>query len=520
MLHEPVADATRSQPARIAMGVSSAVAVLLVICFYVWTAGTNGVSLAPGDDAPIVKIDEVIPNLRHYGFYNLLSDGLIAGELSLPITPHPSLFLLSDPYDPGQNDPWRFHDLSLYKGKYYMYFGVTPALILFIPFRALGLGMMPEPLAVAIFCSAGFLFSVLLFRRLVRQYLPSTPPWMQLLGLVCLGLSTTAPFLLRRPVMYEVAISCSYFLVMGGLYWLLTAYLKDGPPWRLALASLFLGLAVGARPNAIFAAAFILLVWFVRFRSRMKLRSPIRMLPSLSLFAPYATCLFLLGLYNHLRFGSWLEIGSRYQLAGVKMSDLGLSRVANIVPGLYMYLLSPAELSHKFPFFTFLSPGYPWALPAGYLAPERVGGVFANMPVTIGVLALPLILWRARRGSRELLVTLCCLAGLGLVNVAFLSFVLPGATMRYGPDYIPSLVLSGLLVLCYLHGSQEAGWKRAAVSSIAIVAIAYGCLLNLGTGMTGYYNLFESGSPATYHAIEQAFMPVSRVLGWLGGAAN
>src|SRR6266540_3664138 len=457
MLHEPVADATRSQPARIAMGVSSAVAVLLVICFYVWTAGTNGVSLAPGDDAPIVKIDEVIPNLRHYGFYNLLSDGLIAGELSLPITPHPSLFLLSDPYDPGQNDPWRFHDLSLYKGKYYMYFGVTPALILFIPFRALGLGMMPEPLAVAIFCSAGFLFSVLLFRRLVRQYLPSTPPWMQLLGLVCLGLSTTAPFLLRRPVMYEVAISCSYFLVMGGLYWLLTAYLADGPPWRLAMASLFLGLAVGARPNAIFAAPLIAIVWYLRLRSKPQWRSQI--LPSLSLLGPYAICLFLLGLYNHLRFGSWLDFGNKDVLAGVSIRSIPMSTLANVLPGLYMYLLSPAELSHRFPFFTLLSDNYPWTLPPRYQAPECVGGVFTNMPVTVAVLALPLILFRARRG-RELLVTLCCLAGLGLLNIVFVSFLLPGATMRYGPDYLPSLLLSGLMVLCYLHEAVEAGWKR------------------------------------------------------------
>jgi len=241
-------------------------------------------------------------------------------------------------------------------------------------------------------------------------------------------------------------------------------------------------------------------------------------LPSLSLLGPYAICLFLLGLYNHLRFGSWLDFGNKDVLAGVSIRSIPMSTLANVLPGLYMYLLSPAELSHRFPFFTLLSDNYPWTLPPRYQAPECVGGVFTNMPVTVAVLALPLILFRARRG-RELLVTLCCLAGLGLLNIVFVSFLLPGATMRYGPDYLPSLLLSGLMVLCYLHEAVEAGWKRLAVSSFAIVTVAYGCLLNLGIGMTGYYNLFESGSPATYHAIEQAFMPVSRVLGWLGGAA-
>ncbi len=253
-----------------ALGVSSALLVLLVIGLFVWTAGTNGVSIAPSDDAVVLRNDEIHPPLRHYGFYNLLSDALLAGQLSLLIAPHPMHLALPDPYDPAQNAPWRLHDMSLYKGKYYLYFGVTPALILFIPFRALGLGRLPEPLAVSIFCSGGFLFSVFLFRRLVRRYLPSTPSWLQLLGILCLGLCTTAPFLLRRPVVYEVAISCSYFLVMGGLYWLLTAYLADGPPWRLAMASLFLGLAVGARPNAIFAAPLIAIVWYRRYCPRSR----------------------------------------------------------------------------------------------------------------------------------------------------------------------------------------------------------------------------------------------------------
>src|SRR6266496_5419261 len=309
MLDVPVAGATRSHTARIAMGVSSAIAVMLVLALSVWTAGTNGVSLAPSDNAPIVPTDEVVPGLRHYGFYNLLSDGFMAGELSLRVAPHPWLLALPDPYDPAINGPWRFHDLSLYKGKYYLYFGATPALILFVPFRVLGLGKMPEPLAVAIFCFGGFIFSVLLFRRLLRQYLPSTPFWMELLGLSCLGLCNAAPFLLRRPVMYEVAISCAYFLLMGGLYWLLTGYLKDGPPWRLAMASLFFGLGVGARPTVIFVAPLLLLVWFIRLRNRMRWRSPSGMLSSLSLFVPFGICVFLLGLYNRLRFDSWAEIG-------------------------------------------------------------------------------------------------------------------------------------------------------------------------------------------------------------------
>jgi len=140
--------------------------------------------------------------------------------------------------------------------------------------------------------------------------------------------------------------------------------------------------------------------------------------------------------------------------------------------------------------------------------------------VTVAILALPLLLLRARRMTREWLVIPCCLAGLFLVNVFFLSFLVPSATMRYELDFMPSLLLAALLALCCLHASLGDGWKRTAVSSFAVVAVAYGCILNLGIGMTGYYGQFEQGSPETYHAIEYALMPVSRVLGWLIGAAN
>ena len=108
-------------------------------------------------------------------YYNLLVQGFRAGQLSLKKEVPPGFAQLADPYDPAANalyrtPPYRMHDLSYYKGRLYLYFGVTPALILFWPYVALTGHYLFHRQAVAIFCAMGFLASVGLLRALWRRY--------------------------------------------------------------------------------------------------------------------------------------------------------------------------------------------------------------------------------------------------------------------------------------------------------------------------------------------------------------
>jgi hypothetical protein len=68
-------------------------------------------------------------------YYNLLVRGFRAGQLSLRKEVPPGFAQLADPYDPIENAHYRsgphsILDLSYYKGKFYLYFGVTPAVLL------------------------------------------------------------------------------------------------------------------------------------------------------------------------------------------------------------------------------------------------------------------------------------------------------------------------------------------------------------------------------------------------------
>jgi len=72
-------------------------------------------------------------------YYNLLVEGFRAGQLSLKKEVPPALAQLADPYDPSAYASYgpEAGDMSYYKGKLYLYFGVTPAVLLFWPYVAL-----------------------------------------------------------------------------------------------------------------------------------------------------------------------------------------------------------------------------------------------------------------------------------------------------------------------------------------------------------------------------------------------
>src|SRR5215207_4789895 len=90
--------------------------------FYLWTVRSSGDPWKFGKEQ------------RDY--YNLLIDGYLSGQLNMKVEVPEALLKLKDPYDPGERPlGLGMHDASFYKGKYYVYFGAAPMLVLMLPFR-------------------------------------------------------------------------------------------------------------------------------------------------------------------------------------------------------------------------------------------------------------------------------------------------------------------------------------------------------------------------------------------------
>src|SRR3954463_12938507 len=218
-----------------------AVVAGLVVGLYAWTALTS-------ESAPASRVDP----------YNRLAEAFQRGHLALSVRPDPGLLRLSDPYDPDQNgyyllpDPRYVHDLSLYHGRLYAYWGPTPVLVLFLPARLLGADYVPLSGAGPIFAVIAFAAAAALLVVLTRRFLPATPNWMLLAGVALVGLGNFSLFNLRRPAVYEASITAGLAFACVGLLLLGLALL--GARRKLVLfaaSSACLGFAFGARPTLI-----------------------------------------------------------------------------------------------------------------------------------------------------------------------------------------------------------------------------------------------------------------------------
>jgi hypothetical protein len=128
-------------------------------------------------------------------YYNQLADGFLKGHLYLLTEPPKALLQLADPYNYAQNAPYQvgFHDLSLYHGHFYLSWGPTPALVLFIPWRILHLGAIPQSLAIAIFSFIGLAALLWTFELVARRFLPRLATWRHTLCAVALAAGAVPP---------------------------------------------------------------------------------------------------------------------------------------------------------------------------------------------------------------------------------------------------------------------------------------------------------------------------------------
>jgi hypothetical protein len=389
-------------------------------------------------------ISQLLGNHRaQTAYYNRLVDGFASGHLHLAGDPAPEMAQLKNPYDPIENGPYRLHDATYYKGKYYLYFGPTPALVLFWPYHALTGDYLWHRQGVAIFGSGVFLVSVGLLFAIRRRYFPGVSLWVTGWAILGLGFANTIPIVLRRPDVWEIPITCASLFVLLALAAIWRS-LHDPARRRLwlALASLSYGFAIGARP-AILLGAVILLVPLVD-----TLRQRAGIVALLKDLAAAVIPIFLIGVallcYNWLRFDDPLQFGQKYQLAGVDNTKVRFFSPEFFWYHARLYLWAPNLWSSYFPFVTGIEVPPP---PPGQLGVESVFGIFTNLPFAW----LGLFAWvRATRRPEGRWAVFAGTAALFTVVCAATVFLFGGACNRYMVDFLPPWILvcaAGLLAL-------------------------------------------------------------------------
>lgn len=475
---------------RVATGLVAVAAVALLV----WTAGSTG-------------IPENFRG-RKTDYYNLLVAGFREGHLHMKVTPDPRLGP-GMPSEPPRAGAEILLDASYYRGKYYLYFGATPAVLLFLPWAVLVGHDLPEWFAGAILATAVLLTALGWLAMLRREFLPVVSPTYWLAATITLGLGAGLPVVLRPAKFYQVAILSGVTFMLSALLCLTLALRR--PSWGrfwIALAGLSVGLAAGSRPTLIpggILAVAVAVVWLWRKAPSADASWTRGWKLAAAAFAPMGACFAAIGWYNWARYDSPFEFGLHYQL-GSNPNGFPFTLEA-LWRNLRVYYSTPPDVGWYFPFFA------PGPKPAGS-NPEETHGMFLFVPLM--ALLAGVVLWKLRRW-RELPSGLAAIvaATLGWAGTTFLIVASsPNHSDRYALDFHPPIVVLALLAVlaCGAGANRWQRWVGRAALTCLVAVCAHGFFIPFQT-----HGYFRDASPESFAATARVFnrlvWPVHRLTG-------
>ena len=263
----------------------------------------------------------------HRNQYELLARAFAQGRLDLGYAVDPDLVALDNPYDPDarvEAGAYFHWDSAFYDGKYYMYFGVVPVVILYLPFYLITGTDLVSYHGTQVFTAAYVIGLYLLLRLIRNRFFPRVRNTELLFLFAGLAIISSWYFA-EAPALYCTAISSGVCMEVFSLYFFLRAVFVDkGQNRQLALAalgSLFGALAIGCRPTVAIANIMVapLLVHYLR---QNKI-TPAFVAKIVLAALPYVIIGAALLWYNQVRFGSLLEFGQSYQLTVADQHQYG-----------------------------------------------------------------------------------------------------------------------------------------------------------------------------------------------------
>lgn len=332
-------------------------------------------------------IDFVSLQMKNHNQYDELAQAMLKGKTYIDNGDVPDFLLeMENPYDTaartseenktGKTARW---DVAFFNGHYYVYFGIVPLLLMYLPCRAIFDAPFPSALGIIIF-SVFFTIGVYKLLSLIAEKRLKNISVASFLLLVltfinCCGMM----FLVKRPDFYSVPIITGMTFTVFGIYcWLKSFEVKKRKPLYLFAGSLCMALVAGCRPQMLLVSAVALPIFLPHFfKNKFILKKDgIKQLAVLAV--PYVAVAAGIMYYNFIRFGSPFDFGSSYNLTTNDVTKRGFD-FGRAGLGIFTYLFQPPSFTGVFPFIkkTVIETNY-----AGKTIYENCfGGLVTSLPL-------------------------------------------------------------------------------------------------------------------------------------------
>lgn len=384
------------------------------------------------------------PPWPHHSQYHRLTEAFSEGHFYLKEEPPQALSTLVNPYDyslrtsSGTIYLW---DHVYYKGKYYVYFGVGPVILLYLPYFLLTGTHLPTYLGVFLVSIGAVLAIMALIRAVIEKWFPETPFMTGMLLTSYFINGCGLLYIVKRPDFYNLTILLGLTLSLVGLSYWLTAFEKGRLlPWNLLFGSTCMALVATCRPQLLLGS-FLSIVIFrdAVFRDHSLLsRKSLR--ETLCFLLPFLLVAGGVMYYNAARFGSAFDFGATYNLTTNDMTKRGWVFDRTLL-GLVAYLFQPTGFQTNFPFIqnTWLHTGYQGVT----IIENPLGGViYNNLLLLLGLLACRFKSLIQNKTVHALALTSSLFALILIVADTQMA----GILMRYLSDFSWLLFLSTTLV--------------------------------------------------------------------------
>lgn len=410
--------------------------------------------------------------------YNYLANSLIEGHTYLDFKAPDFLKEMKNPYDKDernrlakQTNESFVWDFAYYKGKYYSYFGIVPALLFFVPYQLLTGQPLPTWVPVVL-CSMLFSLAVFwfLYTLIKRSYSSVSLGIFLLFGLLMVA-SSEILYGVTYANIYVMPIMIGLLLDITGITCWMHAVDDQGnihKKWLLA-GALSIALVMGCRPqlSVVFLFAFPLFWEAIKKRLFFSWQG---LANTLSVILPFLCVGLGLMFYNCIRFDSPFDFGATYNLTGFDMTSRGFVW-DRFWLGYFEYLFQPFRVINQFPFLTTVADHM--QLMSDYqgqiINEPLMGGFFAFN--SIGWLLFVFHPWKAEMKTKEVWKYFLFFFILGLVIIS-VDIQMVGMTLRYLMDFSLFLMIAVVvLLLTILDDKIDKSYYKKLLSIIVPLSL-------------------------------------------------
>lgn len=429
-------------------------------------------------------------------------EALENGQTYLLEEPSEKLLSLENPYDTverssikrGEDYIW---DTALYNNHYYVYFGILPALILFLPFYIITGTFLKTSVVVLLFSVLSAIMLALIIEYIFKKHFSKLPFKMLVFSEISILFGSFLIWINVAPRFYEMVNVAGLYFSLQGIYLFLT--IKKGGELsfkKLGLGALCLALAVACRPTTLIASIIIIpIIWNLFKQKKANKKEVLKLI--LVVMIPYIVVGLLLMYYNYIRFGSIFEFGAKYQLTMNDMRNLK-NRLITIPAGLIYNLFNLPSFIGEFPFMQ-VNSNIPEIF-AYYYVEDMPGGVFILAPIAFAVFGIKKFLKTSKNTELKNLVVVILAVGI-ILNIIIV--MQGGSTGRYLLDFAWYFVLAGILIYLENYQNTKTVEAKKILEKIFVGLMSFTLIINILTGFLTTSGVgMKRVSPQVYFNVE------------------